>query len=102
MKSVSEREADYTRVVHTPDTLLEEQGHHTIQADQLGIHPQANQVDTLQEPLVGTLVVVVDTEVDTFCFLETWVVVVVVVIVVAVVPLRELGNAGVSLFQPFL
>ena len=104
LKSVAEREADsrYTRVVHKRDIPLEEEEHRTTQGDQLGIHPQASQVDTLQEQPVGTLAVVVGTEVDTFYFLETCVVVIVVVIVVAVVPLLELGNAGVSLFQPFL
>lgn len=105
LKSVAEREADsrYTRVVHKPDMPLEEEEHRTTQGAQLGILPQASQVDTLQEQPVGTLaVVVVGTAVDTFYFLETCVVVIVVVIVVAVVPLQELGNAGVSLFQPFL
>lgn len=55
---------------------------------------------TLQEEVVGILV---DTEVvDTFYFLEKWVVLFVLEVVDVVALLRELGSAGVSLFQPFL
>ena len=102
MKKVDEQSPDWdlTQVVHTPDTLPEEQeqGYHTSLADPLGTRRLGSQADMLQRQVVGMLV---DKEVGTSCFLETWGVVLVVEVVIVAL-LRELGNAGVSLFQPFL
>jgi hypothetical protein len=52
----------------------------------------------LQRQVVGMLV---DKEVGTSCFLETWEVVFVAEVVIVAL-LRVLESAGVSLFQPFL